>query len=234
MLLSPAQVDPPPRELRSQYRAECRAGRTTGFLSSLRSEYFFALQNLDFSVGSSYTALCYFCGLFPAGRQVWAWCRAFWVNYKGACMRARVNKRQWFKAVFSGRKVLLERGGQTDLVKHSVWLLVRGSVGPGIKIPFIHSQSLHSTQDFGSAWLQSWTKKETGQRKNSIEKSQSRISVNWVINRIFLFFLSNVLVFIKLTHSFQLSIELRKRCLGTGGLHLKIIFCDQEKLAVHY
>ena len=34
VLLSPAQVDPPPRELRSQYRAECRAGRTTGFLSS--------------------------------------------------------------------------------------------------------------------------------------------------------------------------------------------------------
>ena len=61
--------------------------------------------------------------------------------------------------------MLLERGGQTDLVKHSVWLLDRGSVGPGIKIPFIHSQSLHSTQDFGSAWLQSWTKKETGQRR---------------------------------------------------------------------
>ena len=59
--------------------------------------------------------------------------------------------------------MLLERGGQTDLVKHSVWLLDRGSVGPGIKIPFIHSQSLHSTQDFGElpVWQQR-TKKEGG------------------------------------------------------------------------
>ena len=42
-------------------------------------------------------------------------------------------------------------------------------------------------------------KERNGTAKNSIEKNQSRISVNWVIKRAFLFCLSNVLVFIKLT-----------------------------------
>ena len=53
----------PPRELRSQYGAEGRAGRTSQLDFSCRqSKHFFSLQNLDFSARRAQSSLI-FCGL---------------------------------------------------------------------------------------------------------------------------------------------------------------------------
>ena len=53
----------PPRELRSQYGAEGRAGRTSQLDFSCRqSKHFFSLQNLDFSACRAQSSLI-FCGL---------------------------------------------------------------------------------------------------------------------------------------------------------------------------
>ena len=97
----------PPRELRSQYGAEGRAGRTSQLDFSCRqSKHFFSLQNLDFSARRAQSSLI-FCGL--------CW------HLTSLSMSRQMSELEWFKVIQSRlpsvgqcRSVDRVGAGQTD------------------------------------------------------------------------------------------------------------------------